>query len=196
MEFSDFYKFDTKFVKGPFVIKNDDLSFDELNLLSRGDYDGFQFPITFKVISGTKWLPVLAPPSVGLYVLKKDLINQFKKHQINGFKCFPILIEETDGKINEDYYGFSIVGKCGRIDFTKSKIIQKLSNLGITKIYKGLFPDMTTWNQSDVFRPSGSLFVILNKKVKNIFDEFDRSNLDFTPLDEVESLGIVVDNSI
>jgi hypothetical protein len=40
------------------------------------------------------------------------------------------------------------------------------------------------------------LFVILNKKVKNIFDEFDRSNLDFTPLDEVESLGIVVDNSI
>lgn len=193
MNYDNLFKVETKFIKGPIEIKNDELSFEELNKLSRGEFKGMQLPITFKVISGTKWTPVLKQPTVGLLVIRKDVINKLNINKITGFKSFNVLILEKDGKIIDDYFGFAITGKCGKIDFKKSKILERKTKVGFIKYYIGLFPNMETWDRTDIFRPDSSLFVIMNKKTKEIFDDFENNILDFTPLEQVATMGVIVD---
>jgi len=194
MKYNGFYKFDTRFVKSPITVKNDNLTFEQANMLSRGDYKSFQFPINFNVISGKKWLPVLNPPSVGLYILKKDIVENLEAHQIKGFASFEVLIVDQNGEVNNDYCGFSIIGKSGKIEFTKSQIIEKKTGEGYSKYYRGLFPNMDTWDHSDIFRPVDSLFVIMSEKAKKIFDKYEKTNLDFVTLNDVELMSIIVDS--
>lgn len=193
MNNNNLFKFETKFGKGPIEIKSENLSFEQLNKLSNGELEGFKFPLTFKVISGTKWTPVLSPPTVGLIIVSKDIINALNFNKITGFKYFNILIKDKHGKMIDDYYGLSILGKCGKIDFNKSKIVEKKTKMGFAKYYLGFFPDMEAWDNTDIFRPLGSLFIIMNKKTKDLFDDFENNNLKFTPLEEVETMAVVID---
>ncbi|MCX6148035.1 MAG: hypothetical protein NTW25_12440 [Candidatus Kapabacteria bacterium] len=86
------------------------------------------------------------------------------------------------------YQGFSVTGRCGAIDFSKSTIIEKkiISNGPIVQLYKGLYIGLENWDGSDFIIPDGSTFLIITSKVYKVMKKNKISNIEFENLSNFE----------
>jgi hypothetical protein len=116
-----------------------------------------------------------------------DILGQF-----TGWSTYPV---EVYGKLEArvgGYRGLSINGRCGPIDKTKSQPIMKKFPARMSKAWRGLFFDPSTWDGTDLFMPHGNngwIFVV--DEVRRAFERAKVENVTFTALDQIEQLTLL-----
>lgn len=155
--------------------------------LAKGVYKGLTFPIEYKHESGTKFRDMIDTGYPYLHLVSDVVIKVLEDNRITGWKTFPITIEDKKGNIINGYNGFSVVGKCGPIDYTKSEIITKrlVPNGPLVDFYKGMHVGLDKWDGSDFFMPGDTAFII-TEKVRDLFVSNKFSNMRFENLADKE----------
>lgn len=188
-----FFEFDSKIFSSfilacPVELTDEQLSVNHQINLIKGDYDAFNFPINFMQNDGKKFTDILDTGWPSRYLISSRLKEILDNHYFTGWKSFPIRL--FDKKSNEifGYHGFSVTGKCAKIDYTNSKIIEKqFSPSGpICKFYKGISIDTDHWDGSDFFCPEGSLVIYVTQRVGKALKENKVTNLRLVDIAEKE----------
>lgn len=188
MDLNKFYLFGSGFSQTPVCVSNEQLDYETSCRIAKGDFIGIDLPLSFEQFSGKKWTDVLNPSSVSLYIFSDDFINVLKQNNITGWKTFSIKISDKLGKEVKGYSGFSIVGRCGEPDYTKSHIYEKqlVPNGKRTKYYKGLHIGLDKWDGSDFFIPEKTLHIVITEKVRQIIRKQKITNVILQKLSEYE----------
>jgi len=151
-----------------------------------GDYEGFEFPLTFKHERQHKALDILVTGPY-LYLISDRMKKILEENKLTGWN--PIYVKLFDIKNNEipGYYGFSISGRCGPVDYHKCEIIERryVENGPLVKEYIGLPIGLEEWDGSDFFLPKGWLGTIITPKAADIFKKNKITNLALTRLSDV-----------
>ena len=126
--------------------------------LMTGDYDQIQFPILYKQTEGKILRDFLDTGYPGLYLISDRLKNILQETKLTGWKTYPIILLDKKGQRVDGYHGFSILGRCGPIDYSKCEIVEKrvvpeLESAPIEKFYIGLYVGLDKWDGSDFFLP-------------------------------------------
>ena len=161
MQIKYFYDFGSKFLTTTFQAHPINLKTLNVmeNLLKR-EYEKIDFPVIFKQDSGKKIHDILDTGSVCLLLISEKMKDVLEQNNLTGWKTFPVQVFDKKGNEIKGYYGFSVIGKCGPIDYTKCEIVEKrLVPTGpISKFFKGRYIGLETWDGSDFFLPSDSFF--------------------------------------
>lgn len=188
MNLNIFFTFDTSFSQVPICVSNKNLDWKTNCRIVKGDYTGVELPITFKQSSGKKWTDVLSPNSVSMYIVSKRFIELLEENNITGWKSYPITILDKKEKKISGYVGFSIIGRSGAVDYSKSGVYEKqlVPNGPKSKYYKGLYIDLDKWDGSDFFIPDGTLDIIITEKVMQLIKKHKITNTILQSLAEYE----------
>ncbi|TAF58354.1 MAG: hypothetical protein EAZ58_14430 [Flavobacterium sp.] len=85
------------------------------------DYDQYELrkaiytpsePFEMKVDEGRKLYDIVGFQDTSNFAISERLYNILQEYQITGWKGYEIKIEG----ITDKYYGFQVVGKCGKLD--------------------------------------------------------------------------------
>ena len=190
MEMKDFYTFGSKLMTSTFQaapVETDESQNDLIPLnkkLIKGNYQGIIFPILFKQEYGKKLADVLDTGHVSLFLISEKLKNALDSEKITGWKTYPVQVLDKKGSEVKGYYGFSIVGICGPIDYSQCEIFEKknIPTGPLCKYYRGLPIGLDKWDGSDFFLPEGTCHIIITPKVvemlkKNKFTNIELKNL-------------------
>ena len=152
-----------------------------------GDYDEFSFPLIFQHKNKHKPLDMLDTGSGCLYLISDRMRKILEENQLTGWNVFSIKLLEKNNEI-PGYHGFSVLGRCGQIDYSKSEIIYKqmFEWSPLKKHYKGEHFDLDQWDGSDFFVPKGTSETIVTSKVADVLEKNKITNLRLTPLSDVE----------
>ena len=189
-------------------LTNKNLNFDSYVQLARGELNDFHAPLIFTQKSGKNWKDILCP-SIGFYIISDRVKNALDENNITGYKTFPIIIYDKKGNEVPGYHGFSITGRSGEIDWTKSQIITKHKENKYTKesadamkaiypnweipppkdykYYKGLYPGLEQWDGSDIFKNKNTNYVFLSQKAYEVLKNEKIKIVRFTNLAEYET---------
>ena len=162
------------------------LSYDRKLLL--GLYEGFQFPITFKIQYGRVFKDILDTGTGSLYLISEKMKNSLKEHQLTGWKTFPIrLLGKQDEEI-QGYHGFSITGRCGPVDFSKSERILKsfVPEGPLSTFCKGFPIELDSWDGSDFFLPSNRYSTTVSKRAAEVIKKEKLTHIQLTRLTDYE----------
>jgi hypothetical protein len=106
-----------------------------------------------------------------------------------GFSGWDVVPVELCGKMGEAlprHYFLCLRGRCGPIDYSRSKKVDKVYPGGVFPIRKGLYFDPATWDGSDVFMAPGAGFKFVVESVRDTLQKAKAKNLLFESLNEVE----------
>ncbi|MEN3323958.1 hypothetical protein VP395_09485 [Mariniflexile soesokkakense] len=145
---------------------NDDFFDVKLGIV---DYD---HPIKTNVKFGNRFYDVLFFDDGVNIVVSKRLFTLLKTNEITGWKTYPLNIKN----VHENYYGFQIVGRCGKLMEPKNE-----------GFYKGYKFDVETWDFSDFFSPKDTSLVFVNQKLKELFVENEITNIHLVNIKDVEA---------
>ena len=184
MKIEDFFSFDSKYISSTFqaeIIELESNSFEKkthLNLI-KGDYEEINFPIVFRQESGKILSDILDTGHVGFFLISEKLKNILEENNFTGWKTFPIKLYDKSGKEITGYYGFSITGKCGPINYEMSEIIEKrrIPTAPPRKFYKGLNIGLEKWDGTDFFTPPDNFRTIITKRAANVLKKKKVTNL-------------------
>ena len=188
MNLNGLFTFGSAFSQTPVCVSNKGLDWDTNCRIVKGDYTGVVLPIELEQISGRKWTDILNPCSVGMYFVSKRFIDLLYQNNITGWRTYPIIIMDKDGKEVSDYIGFSIIGKCGAIDYTKSEVSEKrrVPEGPLNRYYRGLYVGMNEWDGTDFFIPKGTLHIIVTNKVVEVIKNHKITNIVLKSLADYE----------
>lgn len=190
MDTPDFFDFHSKFLSstvtaysiglktvldpsGKILLESDD---DKLTL---GDYKGIDFPVVFKQEKGKKWDDILNTGYVSLYLISDKLKAVLEENNLTGWKTYPTKLVDKKGVEILGYHGFSIVGRCDPVDYSKSEIIEKQirEDGPFWTYYKGIHIDLEKWDGSDFFLPKGTFAIYVTSKVADLMKKNKITNL-------------------
>lgn len=107
-----------------------------------------------------------------------------------GIQFHPVaILDKKLSLVDHSYYGFHITGRCGSLikSLRKEEIARSIPE-GPEYVKKvGLYFDPNAWDGSDFFCPDGTAYIIVSKKVANILDQSQFSNIRLQPITEVET---------
>ncbi len=172
----DFFDFSSTLVSTTVQAYSIDLNINHRNLI-KGEYQGIDFPVTFKQEDGNKLRDILDTGYPSLYLISERMKQLLEEHQLTGWKVFPILLYDKKGKEIAGYHGFSITGHSGPISYKKSEIIEfrRVPHGSLCRYYKGISID--NWDGSDFFTPKGTYQTCITRKVADILKKNKISNL-------------------
>ena len=192
MEESNFFNFCSKLVSNTFQtspsgLKKDSRGISEQLNLVKGKFEGIHFPVLFKQESGKKMTDILDVGFVGPYLISDRMKLILERHNLTGWKTFPIRLYDKKSIEIFGYHGFSLMGHCAPIDYKKSTIIEKrLVPTGpMCKFYKGVFID--EWDGTDFFSPENTYDLFVTKRAADVLKENKITNLWLTNLSEYET---------
>ncbi len=176
MKMKDFFSFGSTFVSTTVQAHPIDINLDDLKL-TKGDYQGMDFPIIFKQKYGNKLRDILDTGCVSLYLISERMKQLLEEHQLTGWKVFPILLYDKKGKEIAGYHGFSITGQSGATSYKKSEIIEfrRVPHGSLCRYYKGVSID--NWDGSDFFIPGEARHTFMTKRAADILKANKISNL-------------------
>lgn len=188
MNLSALFMFDTSFSEVPICMVNEKLDWETSCKILKGDYTGVELPISFKQSSGKKWTDVLNPNSVSMYIVSQKFIELLEMNNITGWKSYPVILFNKEGKEVCGYFGLSVVGRSGGVDYRKSEVYEKqlAPNGTRNKYYKGLYIDFEQWDGSDFFIPENTLHIIITEKVKEVITKYKITNISLQSLADYE----------
>jgi hypothetical protein len=186
-----FYSFRSKLSTNTFqahpIDLDDDSKIDYFKLII-GNYKEFSFPIVFKHEYGKNMHDILDTGWPSLYLISKNLKNILEENSFNGWNTFDIkLYDKLDNEIN-DYFGFSVIGRCGKIHHNKNNFFFKkiIPNGNLVKYYKGLEFDIKEWDGNDFFIPINHFGIIVKEEVFFRLKKSKISNLILENIDDIE----------
>jgi len=200
MSIKEFYSFGSKLVSTtvqarPIGLKqffpvDPDKSYlyDEYRLI-QSDYADISFPIIFKQEYGNKLRDILDTGWPSLFLISDKMKAVLENNDLTGWKTFPVIVLDKQGQEINGYYGFSITGRCGKINYSKSEIIEKrlVSNGPFIKYYKGLHISLDKWDGTDFFIPEDTLHIIITDRVRQIIQKSKITNVTLQSLAEYET---------
>ena len=203
MKICDFFKFGSKllsstFQAGPVGLKKDTNGVSaHLNLI-RGKYEEIDFAVLFKQDSGKKLTDILDTGYVGLYLVSDRMKNILEENDVTGWKVFLIKLYDKKGNEVFGYHGFSVIGRCGPVDYEKSKIVEKpfVSGGPVCKFYKGLYIGLDSWDGSDFFLPGESCRSVITQKAADVLKKNKITNMQLYNLSEYETSVSNIKNSV
>lgn len=126
------------------------------NLLG-GSYEP-KGPLRFESHLGRKPCDLMATGYAGLYLISEQLYKLLVNGGFTGWKIYSVEVFRRNGELLPGYFGWSITGRCGSIDESKSASIityPKHSRGRSVKMLKGLVFDPSSWDGSDIFLSHG-----------------------------------------
>lgn len=196
MEINRFYRFGSNLFSSTFQAhpvsltqrKDNDTKISYTANLIRGIYRDINFPVFFQHKYGTKLHDILDTGVAGLYLISNKLKEVLENNDLSGWKTFSIKILDKKENELDGYYGLSIIGRCGPIDYKKSDIIEKqlAPNGPKVKYYKGLHPGLDQWDGSDLFLPESYFGVILSPKAAEVLKKSKLTNINLEELTAIE----------
>jgi hypothetical protein len=190
MNISDFYDLRSKFGSKTFEAYplKSSVARRKTNELFLGDYDGIDFPVIFKQESGSRFDDLLNTGTVSLYLVSEKLKILLEKNGLTGWKTFEIKVLDKKGIEVNGYYGFTVTGRCGKIDDSKGELITRraVPDGPLAEYRKGLYVGLDKWDGSDFFCPEESLYFVTTKKAVDIIKANKISNVEFKILADIE----------
>ncbi|MDE3045670.1 MAG: hypothetical protein KGJ02_03400 [Verrucomicrobiota bacterium] len=200
MSNQNFYSFDSKLLSSTFqayAIELDNVPGEGIadhHRLILGEYEEIHFPVIFKHAKGKKLCDILDTGWVSLYLISDRMKSILTQSNLTGWKTFPItLLDEKDQKIT-GYSGFSVIGRCGEIDYSKCEIIKKQRSptAPFRKFYKGLYVGIDKWDDSDFFLPKDYFGIIISSKAANVLKKNKITNMKLSNLMDIETSEDIV----
>jgi hypothetical protein len=148
-------------------------------------------PIIYEYHSGGEPRDLIGTTYAVPKLLSNRVFDLFQENQFTGWATYPI---ELYGKKKEritGYQGFSVSGRCGKIDNSLSK--REWRGPAVPggpryKVWVGLYFDLNTWDGSDIFVPASSGLVTVTERVKTAIEKAKFKNISFKRLTEFERL--------
>ncbi len=165
-----------------------DKAMSDMHNLAIGNYSGIKFPVPFYATSGSVFSDIIRTGSMSLVLISKRVKNLLEENNCKGFTTFEVVLNGSNKiKVNE-YYGFSITGKCSYPDWNKSEIInKKLTSSGpLVQHYKGFYVNLNSLTDLDFYSVESTFFRLISKKVHDIFVENQVTNCKMTGLLDFE----------
>jgi len=192
MEYNQIYTFGNKDIRGSYhsIQINNEVIIDKVELL-RGESD-IDVPIKFGYLTGKNIYDLVGTGYSPLYLLSDNITNLLRDHKIIGWKTYPTMLYDRKGKEVKGYSIFSITGRCGPVDWSKSEKFVKdpfVPGGRAANMLRGLYPNMDIWDGSDVFMPNDdSLYIFLTKKVRDLLIKNEATNILMEKVTEKEML--------
>ena len=125
-------------------------------------------------------------------IVHTRIVDLLLDQGLTGWGTYPVEVYGKEGELFRDYFGFTITGRCGPIDGSRSQEASKQYPARISSVWVGLYFDENSWDGSDFFMTSdltGWKFVtdrtveaFATAKVKGVsFDSLDTIELPFDP---------------
>lgn len=203
MNINEYYMFSSKLSSNTVQVHALDMSskedsnglFDQHRLI-QGVYDGISFPVVFKQEYGKKLEDILDTGWVNLYLISDRMKTVLEKNALTGWKVFAVQVTDRKGGEIQGYYGLSITGRCGKIDYSKSEIIKKrlVPYAPLGTYYKGLHVGLDKWDGSDFFLPEKYFGTIITGRVAEILKKNKITNIRLENLTEIETPDFALQN--
>jgi len=198
MDIGNFYMFDSKLLSTTIQAHAITLSnkedhdglFDQHRLL-KGIYNNIAFPVIFKQEYGKKIEDVLNTGYACLYLISSKFKEVLEENLFTGWKTFPIRLMNKKGHEIQGYYGLSVTGRCGKIDYSKSEIIEKrlVPNGPLGKYYKGLYIGLDKWDGCDFFLPEDYYGIVTTSRVAEVLKKEKLTNI---RLENLKDISVMV----
>jgi hypothetical protein len=186
MNFNEFYLLSDKGIRDAlYVLPKNNL---EDYKLFRGELK-LSLPLIFYQNIGKKAYDLIGSGYAGLDIFSNRILKTLTEHKISGWKSYPCEIRDRDNNIIEGYSIFSVTGRCGEIDYSKSKkiMIQPFSPQGKpVEGIRGLYFDPNSWDGMDIFTPNNTKLTFITEKVKNLFEKNRFTNIQFMRIIDFE----------
>jgi hypothetical protein len=141
--------------------------------------------ITLRQDEGRKYYHLVGTTYACAYLISKKIQHVFREEAIVGWTACPVEFVDKGGRIIEDYDLLGITGKSGKIDNSRSTIIETktIPGEGTNNILLGYYFSEDSWDGSDIFRPEGVRGIMCTERVKNIVEAMEgETNIEFEPI--------------
>jgi len=203
MEIKNFYDFGEKLFGATLhaspvnlTYQKDESGFDEVIKLLMGNYNGINFPVVFKQAYGKRLDDVIRTGHAVLLLISDKMKAVLEDNNLTGWQTFEVKVLDKKGQEIQGYHGLSITGRCGKIDFNKSEVIEKrlVPEGPLGKYYKGLYVGLDKWDGSDFFLPENYFGAIVTKKAADILKKTKLTNIRLENLADIETPDFALQN--
>ena len=152
-------------------------------------------PVRFKRFSGKRYGDFHSTTHAVIHLMSARIDGLLRKEGFTGWKPLPAEVLQEDGTIRTDYFIMTLVGRCGKIDRSRSKRVMhppEFEGAPRTWYLRGLCFTDDEWDGSDIFCPLGSGYVFITEEVKNFLKAEKIQNIRLTKLTEFEILHDIV----
>ncbi len=185
---NNFYDVGSKFANGSLELEPIE-PFDEIEFMYSLDSSNKKY--AFKQIGGKNSYDFLLAGFSFIYLISSRVKNLLLENGFTGWKEKKVEVYSNGKKQLADYSGLAIVGKCGPIinELSVKKQVEPPVSFGNSyEAYFGLYFDEKSWDGSDIFSPTGKHNIFVTEKVRNVLVQHNVSNIDFTPISDVENM--------
>jgi len=112
----------------------------------------------------------------------ESLIDILNRENVTGISYYPAIIEhKKEKRLITDYWGIQISGRYRKIDRNRGEIVPYIHSFGLeTKRHKGMYFTDDFWDGKDFSVSEYHSFVVVTKKVKDIFEKNNiKKNVEF-----------------
>lgn len=161
--------------------------FDEHRLIL-GDYADISLPVIFKQEYGNKIQDFLDTGWPSLFLISDKLKVALEENSLTGWKTFDVKVLDKKGQEVLGYNGLSITGRCGKLDYNKSEIIEKqiVPNGPFVKYYKGLHIGLDEWDRTDFFLPQKNFGIFITQRAAEVLRKKKFENISLQNISEIE----------
>jgi hypothetical protein len=118
-------------------------------------------------------------------VVSQRFIDILLDNRFTGWSTYAVEVYSKAGDLLPGYYGLSITGRCGPIEYEKSQVIYEDMPGGRVPRYKGLYFDPDGWDGSHFFTPSDrGAWKLIVEPVRRALEKAKVRNIRFKRLDE------------
>lgn len=195
-DIKDFFILSEKFSSSTLQVHPVELNFsedenrlDDILMLLMGNYSRIKFPVVFRQEYGRKLEDMIRTGHAVLYLISEKMKTVLEENSLTGWKTFDVRILDKQGQEVIGYYGLSITGRCGPIDYSKCEIIEKrlVPNGPLSKYYKGLPIGLDKWDGSDFFLPERNFGTVVTSKAAEVLKKNKLTNIRLENLAEIET---------
>ncbi len=171
------------------------LAVGEKDVLS-GNYAGVNLPLRFNQKYGRKWGDLVGTGWLSLYLISTKFRAALEENKLTGWQTFSVEVFNKRKIVVEGFYGLSIIGKCGPINYSKSEMMTKrLVPTGpLVNRHRGLHVGLDQWDGMDFFIPFGSTHIIASPRAATIIEDGHFENVRLENLADVEIPEVVIQN--
>ena len=144
-------------------------------------------PLLLSVVSGRYFTDILTTTCGTVNIFREALADTLEEGGFTGWKKYPVVIHDRQGKEVPGYCGISITGTGGAIDRTRGqKVILPpfVSGGSFPRRILGLHLNKDWYDGSDLFSPEGTALIIVNEYVRNSLDTNPDLDLNFVSLNQ------------
>jgi hypothetical protein len=119
-------------------------------------------------------------------LVSERVVTVLREEGFTGWRTYAVDLAGHDGAPIPGYHGFTVYGRCGPIDDTKSVEMPTVLPGGIFPRWYGLYFDPDTWDGSDLFISESygtAIFVV--EDIKQAFHKAKVRNTEFTSIVDV-----------